>query len=235
MDNAAGSIGDQEVELMRLVASLGGEAGFEAIASRWQTLVPLEMERWKPVAGNEARWQYELRRALRALHQLGLLAGSEFGVWSLTSKGYDLINAGSALLQNGTSRALRSTYELIRDTQPMREIKALYGHRCQVCEWSLPLGDTSAYVEAHHLRPLGRPHDGPDIKQNLIALCPNHHACFDHAMMAVNPTTLALESNPGYGGHQVIHGPLKLLLHTFDEVCLQYQYEQFLQRLQCNG
>ena len=44
------------------------------------------------------------------------------------------------------------------------------------------------------MKPLGKPHQGPDIKQNIIILCPNHHADFDHGLIAVDPDTIELTS-----------------------------------------
>ena len=38
----------------------------------------------------------------------------------------------------------------------------------------------STYSEAHHIRPLGSPHNGPDIAENILVLCPNHHVMCDY-------------------------------------------------------
>jgi hypothetical protein len=42
----------------------------------------------------------------------------------------------------------------------------------------IPCGGETFYIEAHHMRPLGK-HDGPDNRRNMLVLCPNHHAMFD--------------------------------------------------------
>jgi putative restriction endonuclease len=47
-------------------------------------------------------------------------------------------------------------------------------------------GPAGPYVEAAHVRPLGRPHNGPDTVDNLICLCPNHHYLFDVGAFGVN-------------------------------------------------
>lgn len=54
----------------------------------------------------------------------------------------------------------------------------MHGSACQVCGTVLetPAG---TYAEAAHVRPLGAPHDGPDAADNILCLCPNHHALFD--------------------------------------------------------
>jgi len=41
----------------------------------------------------------------------------------------------------------------------------------------------------HHIRPLGRPHDGPDEPENILVLCPNHHTDFDYGRLTVDPKT----------------------------------------------
>jgi predicted restriction endonuclease len=45
------------------------------------------------------------------------------------------------------------------------------------------LADGSTYTEAHHIKPLGRPHNGPDIAENIIVLCPHHHVQLDFAAL----------------------------------------------------
>jgi predicted restriction endonuclease len=37
----------------------------------------------------------------------------------------------------------------------------------------------SATSDAAHIKGLGSPHDGPDIIENVLCLCPNHHRTFD--------------------------------------------------------
>lgn len=79
-----------------------------------------------------------------------------------------------------------------RDAKKVDEIKALYGDRCQLCGDRLARGDGTGYSEAHHLRPLGRPHEGPDILENMIILCPNHHADFDNGVIMIDRETMRL-------------------------------------------
>jgi predicted restriction endonuclease len=42
-----------------------------------------------------------------------------------------------------------------------------------VCGETIPLADGLRYAEAHHIQPFGAPHNGPDISENVICLCPN--------------------------------------------------------------
>jgi putative restriction endonuclease len=68
---------------------------------------------------------------------------------------------------------------LVRDRRLAQKIKDLYQYRCQVCGERIEV-DGGHYAEAAHIKPLGRPHDGPDTLENLLCLCPNHHVAFDN-------------------------------------------------------
>ena len=74
---------------------------------------------------------------------------------------------------------------VIRDTTLSKKIKALYDYHCQVCGVRLEVAG-GAYAEAAHIRPLGRPHNGPDVTGNILCLCPNHHALFDLGGFTIN-------------------------------------------------
>lgn len=82
-----------------------------------------------------------------------------------------------------TQRIASTVYRILRDTELAKRLKEKYGFRCQVCGHSIELPDGTRYAEAHHIRPLGMPHCGPDCIENLIVLCPNHHAMCDYGAM----------------------------------------------------
>lgn len=42
------------------------------------------------------------------------------------------------------------------------------------------------YAEAAHIKPLGRPDDGPDVEENMLCLCPNHHKLLDSGGVVVD-------------------------------------------------
>jgi hypothetical protein len=71
------------------------------------------------------------------------------------------------------------TSRIVRDTAAAYGLKVQYSFKCQLCGTALQYGPTAFYAEVHHLRPLGRPHNGPDAQDNMLVLCPNHHALFD--------------------------------------------------------
>jgi predicted restriction endonuclease len=80
---------------------------------------------------------------------------------------------------------------VIRNTTMAKEIKELHDFRCQVCGIRRERG-SSGYAEAHHIQPLGAENPGPDVGENILVVCPNHHADFDYGMLEVNPETLQI-------------------------------------------
>ena len=84
-----------------------------------------------------------------------------------------------------TRRSEITVQRIVRDTKLGREIKALYDYKCQICGAKLDLKE-GAYAEAAHIKPLGRPHNGPDTKDNLLCLCPNDHVLFHRRAIYIN-------------------------------------------------
>lgn len=70
------------------------------------------------------------------------------------------------------------TTRIVRDTLISETVKELHGYVCQTCSTQIMrLG--GAYAEGAYIRPLGRPHNGPDSPDNILCLCPNCHVLFD--------------------------------------------------------
>ena len=95
----------------------------------------------------------------------------------------DRIGEQRTLYEPATRRDVMVS-RVVRDTAVTRAVKRLYGYHCQVCGVQL---DTppGPYAEAAHIRPLGRPHEGPDVLENVLCLCPNHHVQFDRWQFAL--------------------------------------------------
>lgn len=79
---------------------------------------------------------------------------------------------------------------IIRDTALSREVKLLHSFKCQICGYALQLSADEYYAEAHHIIPLGNPHNGPDCKDNIICVCPNHHALLDYGAIPLDLASL---------------------------------------------
>lgn len=79
------------------------------------------------------------------------------------------------------------------------------------------------YAESHHIRPLGKKHQGIDHQSNMVVLCPNHHAMFDYGVIAIRPKshkliaidTKILEQRTG----------LLMIKHGIDDAFLEYHLD----------
>ncbi|MFE9454901.1 YDG/SRA domain-containing protein [Streptomyces sp. NPDC006739] len=75
---------------------------------------------------------------------------------------------------------------LVRDDAVIRNVKRLHDGECQVCGLQLLGPDGKPYSEGAHIRPLGKPHRGPDVEPNVICLCPNCHVRLDIGAIVID-------------------------------------------------
>jgi len=110
----------------------------------------------------------------------------------------------------------------IRDTAMIRVIKAQFENHCAICNYAIQLPSDRFYSEGHHVRPLASFHEGPDVKQNILILCPTHHAEFDYGSIAIDPIKgkiVHLDPNNEYAGRE----PAYSLAHL-DPEFLKYHF-----------
>ena len=96
-----------------------------------------------------------------------------------------VLNRSELPIGNQNPRRLTGTVQrIIRDPKLGKWVKSLYEYKCQVCGVQI---STSAgyYAEAAHIKAVGEPHNGPDILENLLCLCPNHHLMFDKGVFVI--------------------------------------------------
>jgi len=97
---------------------------------------------------------------------------------------------------------------IIRDTKLARVIKKNNNWRCIVCNKRIKLPSGDYYAEAHHLKPLGADHQGPDIEPNIIVLCPLHHTEFDYGSIAIDPNNhliMHIDKDNKYNGKKLAY------------------------------
>ena len=110
-------------------------------------------------------------------------------------------------------RKTSTVQRIVRNTAVATKVKELHNYTCQVCGIRL---DTPGgpYAEGAHIRALGTPHNGFDVLENILCLCPNHHVLFDGGALFVQDD-LKLDGHPGSlrtaEGHQV--DPTQLKYH----------------------
>ena len=88
-----------------------------------------------------------------------------------------------------TEKHLVTTYRVLRDTALARRIKADNDYKCQRCGEQILLSKNRPYAEAHHIKPLGSPHDGPDQPGNIVCVCPNCHVKLDYGSIEIDQKT----------------------------------------------
>ena len=108
------------------------------------------------------------------------------------------------------NRVESTTYRILRDTNITRHVKEIYDQRCQLCEASIEIGQGCRYAEAHHLWPLGQ--GGPDVIENIVCLCPNHHVMLD------------------YGGMRLHERDFKLLSHDISDEFIEFHNTRVFKR-----
>ncbi len=134
-------------------------------------------------SGNHSpEWQHAVRRALNELKRKDSteVENSGRGYWVFKASTFSPVPPDFTEPYAVASRSFVTTYRIIRDTRITRELKALCHNRCQICQQTIPMPNGRTYSEAHHIQPLGSPHNGPDVQPNILILCPNHHAMCDY-------------------------------------------------------
>ena len=81
------------------------------------------------------------------------------------------------------SRKQVSVMRVERDSALAFRVKELHQGMCQICGTTIELPGSVRYAEAHHIQPMGIPHNGPDKLGNIMCVCPNHHVALDYAAM----------------------------------------------------
>lgn len=111
---------------------------------------------------------------------------------------------------------------IIRETKTSQYIKNLYNNTCQICGIQI-ITTVSIYSEAAHIKALGKPHNGPDTKENILCLCPNHHTMLDLGIISINDdySVFGFENN-----NLKVHPS-----HNIDKNCLKYHREHHFKKL----
>ena len=120
----------------------------------------------------------------------------------------------------GTKRPPRrktTVQHVVRSTAVAQQVKKLHRYACQACgvQLTVPAGP---YAQGAHIRPLGRPHDGPDTPDNVLCLCPNHHVLFDLGAFVISDDLTFLDPLSGREQRKLRTHPK----HTIDVQQLAY-------------
>jgi putative restriction endonuclease len=108
---------------------------------------------------------------------------------------------------------------VVRSTQVSDAVKRMYDSTCQVCGVRLVVPNRPI-AEGAHIRALGRPHNGPDVPDNVICLCPNHHTLFDYGGIWIDDNSDVRAFDGAVITPLTTHGK-----HSIDPAHLRYHRE----------
>jgi len=91
---------------------------------------------------------------------------------------------------NLPERVATTISRILRNSPLVTALKRRYNFSCQICGTRLDLPNSFFYCEAHHIRPLGAPHNGSDKESNLVIVCPNHHVLLDYGAIPLSTGSL---------------------------------------------
>lgn len=136
-----------------------------------------------------------LSREVQSLRNKGILEFGKPGHYNLLHESRLVSNERGPLDPEDVGKLVSYSYAMVRrpkrDTALVLSLKKIYEYRCQFCNIRLEL--PRLYAEAHHVKPIGNPHSGPDSLANLLVVCPNHHVLLDYGGIRIEPEKLRLE------------------------------------------
>lgn len=179
-------------DITQALANLGGIAYYDALYPEVQkvrdtTILP---KRWKQIVQRTIQDHSEDSLGFKGESVFYAVKGIGAGVWGLRSHLVSTPHAADIEPPSTPDRLLVNTYRILRDTELARKIKALHKNICQLCGQTIALKYETTYAEAHHIKPLGSPHNGPDVSENIIVLCPNHHVMMDYGAIRLEKRDL---------------------------------------------
>nr|WP_281286329.1 YDG/SRA domain-containing protein [Actinoallomurus bryophytorum] len=73
-----------------------------------------------------------------------------------------------------------------RDRRISERVIEAHDSECQICGTFLEAPGGRRYARAVHIRGLSVPHEGPDVPENILCLCPNHSVLFELGSFTMN-------------------------------------------------
>ena len=119
-------------------------------------------------------------------------------------------------------RAATTVSRIKRDVGLSEDIKEIYGYKCQVCNVYLKTPYGGIAIGAH-IKGLGKPHNGPDVIENMVCLCPNHHEQFDDHGFYIDPETYEIKGLEGFEGKKITLNKK----HNIEKSFLKYHLKDY--------
>lgn len=152
---------------------------------------------WKAIVRRELEYNSSDSESFQGKYDLFFsVKGIGAGIWGDRDEIKETPSSQDFL--EAPSKTKVTTYRILRDTVLARKIKALHHNKCQLCSTMLASPESFGYSEAHHIKPLGSDHNGPDVSGNILVLCPNCHAKCDYGFIKLD-----IEEITTVNGHKI--------------------------------
>ncbi|GAA4968862.1 YDG/SRA domain-containing protein [Kineococcus glutinatus] len=109
----------------------------------------------------------------------------------------------------------------VRNTSIAQDIKRLYDHTCQMCGQRTTVAGGAGYSEGAHIKALGKPHHGPDVRSNVLCLCPTCHVRFDKGGLYLLDNLTVVDAGTG----SALGILTRRKQHTIDVAYVRYHRE----------
>ncbi len=119
-------------------------------------------------------------------------------------------------IEQTVGRRLQQVRAQQRDRRKAAALRKHYDNTCMICGTKLQVGGDKFYAEAAHIKPLGKPYNGPDVAKNMLVLCPNHHLQFDSGMLCFEKTGKEFRLMSRVA-NDPLHGKVLKLKHPLDD------------------
>jgi len=117
-------------------------------------------------------------------------------------------------------RSTVTTTRVVRNSKVCNYVKKIYEYTCQITGVKLDT-PSGPYAEGCHIKPVGTPHNGPDVIENVLCLSPNMHVLFDlHAISLSDDLELL-----GMKGKLTVKPG-----HNIDLDCIRFHRSQYLSK-----
>ena len=107
-----------------------------------------------------------------------------FKMIPLSDKDVSMPDLPESLPDSAPKKAEITVIRRIRNTAEIEKLKKLYDYSCQICNLRINLLGGRGYCEGAHVQP--HSDDGPDSRENILILCPNHHSMLDYGILILN-------------------------------------------------
>ena len=173
---------------------LGGVAHYSAVYEEIEKIRPELPESYKAIIRRTVETYSSDSEAFSGKEDIFYsVEGIGKGVWGLRSFLEDTPRAPDTDIAEGEinpERTETTIFRIIRDTRLTKQLKLLHDNKCQICGNKIVLPSGKGYSEAHHIKPLGLKHHGPDVPENIIIVCPNHHVMLDYGVIPIAKETI---------------------------------------------